>query len=132
MVEAELVEGMFEPVRSRRRRSAAERRLIVEETLEAGASVARVAQKYRINANQLFHWRRLYREGHLGAPPQSGIKLLPISVVEEAEAVKPIPVTDSAASAGAIHVELPGEVRISFEGKVDPATVRAVLDSLRA
>jgi hypothetical protein len=29
-------------------------------------------------------------------------------------------------------VELPGEVRIRFEGKVDPLTVRAVLEGLRA
>ena len=47
----------------RRRRSALERRRVVEETLEAGASVARVALKYGINANQVFQWRRLYRDG---------------------------------------------------------------------
>jgi hypothetical protein len=29
-------------------------------------------------------------------------------------------------SSGAIHIELPGEVRISFEGSVDPTTVRVV------
>jgi len=31
-----------------------ERRLIVEETLEAGSSVARVAMKHGVNANQVF------------------------------------------------------------------------------
>lgn len=129
MVEADLGIGLAE--RPRRRRSAAERRLIVEETLQAGASVARVAQKHGINANQIFHCRRLYRDGHLGALPQSGMKLLPVSLVEEVEAVKPMLAVDSPASAGAIHVELHGEVRISFEGRVDPATVRAVLESLR-
>jgi transposase len=128
----EELEGYISAFPRRRRRSAAERRLIVEETLEAGTSVARVAQKHGINANQLFQWRRLYRDGHLGAPPQNGMKLLPVSVVEEAEAAKPALVMDGATSAGAIHVELPGEVRISFEGSVDPATVRAVLEGLRA
>jgi hypothetical protein len=34
----------------RRRRSVEERRLIVEETLEAGSSVARVAMKHGVNA----------------------------------------------------------------------------------
>jgi transposase len=87
MVEVEKGVGLVELPR-RRRRSAAERRLIVEETLEAGTSVARVAQKYGINANQLFQWRRLYRDGHLGVPSQSGMKLLPVSVIEEAAAVK--------------------------------------------
>jgi transposase len=54
----------------RRRWSAVERRRVVEETLEAGASLARVALKYGVNANQVFQWRRLYREGKLGAAPR--------------------------------------------------------------
>ena len=54
---------------SPRRRSAEARRRIEEETLEVGTSVARVAQKYGINANQLFQWRRLYRDGRLGVLP---------------------------------------------------------------
>jgi transposase len=36
------------------------------------------------------------------------------------------------APAGAIHIELPGEIRISLEGSVDAAVVRAVLKSLRS
>jgi transposase len=39
---------------SRRRWSVLERRLIVEETLEAGASVARVAFQHGVNANRVF------------------------------------------------------------------------------
>jgi hypothetical protein len=38
----------------RRRRSAEERRMIVEETLEAESSVARVAMQHGIDANQVF------------------------------------------------------------------------------
>jgi transposase len=130
MLEAEFGVGLVELPR-RRRRSAAERRLIVEETLEAGTSVSRVAQKHGVNANQVFQWRRLYRDGHLGTPPSSGMKLLPVRVVGDGEAVRPARIADTSVSAGAIHVELPGEVRISFEGNVDPAMVRAVLASLR-
>jgi transposase len=130
MVEGELGIGLV--ALPRRRRSAAERRRIVEETLGTGTSVARVAQKYGVNANQVFQWRRLYRDGHLGAPPQSGMKLLGVSVVDDGEPVKPARIAASPVSASAIHIELPGEVRISFEGRVDPGTVRAVLQSLRA
>src|SRR5215471_13327888 len=44
-------------------RTKAERRAIVEETLVPGASVSRVARRHDVNANQVFHWRKLYQEG---------------------------------------------------------------------
>ena len=80
MSEAELVSGVGVV---RRRRSAAERRRIVEETLEAGSSVARVARKYGINANQVFQWRRMYRGGELGGGRPSELKLLSVTVSDE-------------------------------------------------
>ena len=52
----------------KRRRSVEARRKIVEETLQPGASVARVARRHDVNANQVFHWRKLYREGSSEAP----------------------------------------------------------------
>ena len=130
MVGAELIEGVAASVR-RRRRSAEERRLIVEEALEPGASVARVARKHGVNANQVFAWKRLYESGRLGVST-SGMRLLPVRVVEE-----PAPVKEPAAEvvslpAGAIHIELPGRALISLEGSVDPAMIRAVLRSLGA
>jgi transposase len=127
MVEAGLGVGLVEI--PRRRRSAEERRRIVEETLGSGTSVA---QKYGVNANQVFQWRRLYRDGKLGAAPQSAMKLLPVSVVEDAAAAKPAQIAHGPVSAGAVHIELPGEVRVSFEGPVGPTMVRVVLASLRA
>ena len=117
---------------TRRHRSAEERRRVVEETLEAGASVARVALKYGVNANQVFQWRRLYRDGKLGAAPESAMKLLPVSVAEDEELLRPEPTEVVPSSSGSIHIELPGEVRISVEGSVDPGVVRAVLKSLRS
>ena len=115
----------------RRRRSASERRRVVEETLVAGASVAWVALKHGVNANQVFQWRRLYRDGKLGASPEGAMKLLPVSVADDEELPKPELTEVASSSLGAIHIELPGEVRISLEGCVDPAVVRAVLMSLR-
>jgi|SRR5712691_3717223 len=130
MVDVELSGGLG--VAPRRRRSADERRRVVEETLEAGASVARVALKYGVNANQVFQWRRLYRDGKLGAPAQSAMKLLPVRVAGAEELPEPGPVEMVSPSSGAIHIELAGEVRISLEGSVDPAIVRIVLQSLRS
>ena len=48
--------------RRRRRWSEAQKRQIVAETHEAGVSVPMVAQRYNLNANQVFRWRRLFRE----------------------------------------------------------------------
>jgi transposase len=65
----------------RQRRSIAEKRRIVEETLVAGASVARVARVHGINANQVFGWRRLYLAGRLG-DRKPAMKLLPVRMSE--------------------------------------------------
>jgi len=105
---------------------------VVEETLEPGASVAKVALKYGVNANQVFQWRRLYRDGKLGTAPANAIKLLPVSVSEDEELAMSEPIEVVPAISGAIHIELPGEVRISLEGRVDHGLVRAVLKSLRS
>ena len=59
------------------------------------------------------------------------MKLLPVSVADDAEPAKLEATEVSSSSSGAIHIELPGEVRISLEGVVDPAVVRVVLMSLR-
>jgi transposase len=63
---------------ARRRRSVEEKRRIVEETLESGASVARVARRHAVNAKQVFYWRKKYREGRLGKNQSS--KLLPVTL----------------------------------------------------
>ena len=50
--------------------------------------------------------------------------------LEQAEAASPSP--SPVAAAGSIHIELRKGVRVSLEGAVDPALVRAVLKSLRS
>lgn len=42
-----------EPARKRRHRSKRERREVVEETLQPGASVAVIARRHGVNANQV-------------------------------------------------------------------------------
>jgi len=109
-----------------------ERRRVVEEALATGASVALVALKYGVNANQVFQWRRLYRDGKLGAPTANAMKLLPVSVVEDQEAPKAEPEAVVRERCGRFILSFRGEVRISLEGDVDPAVIRAVLKSLRS
>ena len=53
------------------------KRAVVEETLRPGTSVALVARKHGINANQVFCWRKLYREGQLG---DASSAMLPVTI----------------------------------------------------
>jgi len=116
----------------RQRRSIAEKRRIVEETLVEGASVARVARAHGINANQVFGWRRLYRAGRLGER-KPATKLLPVRVNESLPA--PLPVERRSADfpnpqPGTIHIEL-RQAQVRIEGNTDPGLVRVLLECLR-
>jgi hypothetical protein len=44
-------------------------------------SVARVARRHAVNANQVFYWRKKYREGRLGKRQSS--KLLPVTLSDD-------------------------------------------------
>lgn len=59
--------------RVRRWRSVAEKRQIVELSLEPGASVALVARAHGVNANQVFKWRRAFERGYGMSPRISGV-----------------------------------------------------------
>ncbi len=116
----------------RRFRTVEEKRRIVEQTLEPGASVARVARAQGVNANQVFAWRRLYRQGLLEGQAQEGAPLLPVRVVEtDRETIGRRGTGRERAASGMIHVELPkGQLRIA--GRVDAEALRVVLEKLLA
>src|SRR5215472_7653214 len=119
-------------VPQRQRRSIAEKRRVVEETLVPGASVARVARARGVNANQLFGWRRLYLAGRLGEP-KPGVKLLPVRV---SESLPPVAIERSCIDipkpqSGTIHLEL-RHAQVRIEGNADPGLVRVLLEYLRA
>jgi transposase len=98
----------------------------VEETLLTGASVSRVARRHDVNANQVFYWRKLYREGRLGGGTAE--QFLPVKVADDqlAEAAKS---DGPAVRSGTMEIKLPkGTLRIS--GAVDVVALRAVLECL--
>jgi len=121
--------------RRRLRRPVAEKRRIVELSFAPGMSVAGVAQVEGINANQIFTWRREYRNGQLVEPEDTATLLLPV-VMEAAssEADAELPVTVSKApsgTVGAIHIDLLGRASITVEHGADSALLRTILESLR-
>jgi len=111
-----------EAVGKRQYRSKQERRQIVEETLRPGASVAIIARQHGVNANQVFHWRKLYREGRLDMVPSTA-PMVPVRIAEVLSADTP-PVR---LHAGVILVEV-GRARIRIEGSVDSENLRLILE----
>jgi transposase len=108
------------PVRKNRWRTKEERRAIVEETMLPGASVARVARRHEVNANQVFGWRKLYREGRLETA-----RFLPVKLANQDVLVK----KDDAPGSGAIEIQLSkGTLRIF--GSADVTTLRAAIECL--
>ncbi|HKE25233.1 MAG TPA: transposase [Bryobacteraceae bacterium] len=112
----------IEAVSKRRHRSKRERRQIVEETLQPGASVAVIARQHQVNANQVFHWRKLYREGQLDTKPAAA-ELVPVRIADVVDVGQP----PAKLYSGVIVVEL-GKARIRIEGAVDNENLRAVLE----
>ena len=120
------------PKPAKRYRTVEEKRRIVEETLVPGASVARVARAHGVNANQVFGWRQLYRQGRLERKEVTP-SLLPVRITSAAAAnlARPAATTVKRTPAGVIHVEAPkGQLRIA--GRVDAEALRVVLEKLLA
>ena len=112
-------------VKKRQKRSVEEKRRIVEETLAAGASVARVARRHAVNANQVFYWRKKYREGQLGKGASS--KLLPVTLsLSESTCGKP---GSWSSAVGSLEIKLSkGTIRVA--GNVDVVVLRTAIESL--
>jgi len=96
------------------------KREIVAATLLPGASVSRVARRYDVNANQVFAWRRRYRDG---AAEPAELRLLPVTVTPD----QPIGTTDASRP---IEIVLAGSYRVRVGEGVQAATLRLVLDVL--
>jgi transposase len=111
----------------RRHRSWPEalKREIVEASFAAGSSVSVIARRYDVNANQVFGWRKLYRDG-TPAAAESGPALVPVTVT----AAPSGEASPAARAADTIEIELDGRYRIRVGSGIDGKALRRVLDVL--
>jgi transposase len=113
----------------RRHWTIEEKQRIVLETLEAGISVPRVAQRYSLHPNLVFTWRRQYRDGRLKNGAQSS-DLLPVKVSDErlVEAASVQHVV-SRVPLGTMEIQL-SKGKLHITGRVDLLTLRAAIECL--
>lgn len=114
--------------RRRRNRSWPEalKREIVAASLAPGSSVSIVARQYDVNANQVFTWRKRYRDEPRRAPGPPTSQLIPVVVASERTAVAALP----SGIAEKIEIEIAGKYRIRICGNFDGEVLRRVLDVL--
>jgi len=114
----------------RRNRSWPEalKREIVAASYEPGSSASVVARRYDVNTNQLFAWRKLYRDGDGTQAKARGPLLLPVTVT--ADPGPPARPSSRATDMIEIELEVSGKYRIRIGSGVDGTVLRRVLDAL--
>ncbi|HEX9524376.1 MAG TPA: transposase [Reyranella sp.] len=109
--------------RRRRVRSADEKRRIVAETFERGASVSEVARRHDLNANLLFTWRRTMGVG-TSATADDLTRFVPAVIGGPAAA------PSAKSSAGAMEIVLAGGDRVVVDRTVDAVALAGVIEVL--
>ncbi|KAF2988703.1 transposase (plasmid) [Methylocystis sp. MJC1] len=114
------------PALRRRRRSWSleEKRRIVEESLEDGASIAEVARRHDLNTNQLFTWRRQF--GVDLAAPQDLAPILPVTITPDTVGEHSAP-----GPTGQMEIVLAEGDRILVWSDVEAAALSRVVKALR-
>ena len=112
----------------RRNRSWPEalKREIVAASLAPGASVSVVARRYDVNANQVFSWRKRYRDVPPAAAVKAAPRLVPVMVTPERDAAAAKPPSTAVET---IEIDL-GSYRVRVGSAVDAQALRRVLDVL--
>ena len=102
------------------------KREIVAASFAPGASVSTVARQYDVNANQVFSWRKRYRDEPRAPAVRSAPQLMPVVVTAEQDAVA----TQPSSVAETIEIDLAGKYRVRVGSGVDAQALRRVLDVL--
>jgi transposase len=101
------------------------KREIVAATFAPGSSVSIVARQYDVNANQVFSWRKRYREDPRPLPVSSP-RLIPVTITADQDAVAAQPST----VAEKLEIDVAGKYRVHVGSSFDGPALRRVLDVL--
>jgi len=102
------------------------KREIVAATLAPGASVSVIARKYDVNANQVFIWRRRFRDEPLTPAVAPSAQLVPVVIAAESTVVA----TPPSSVPEKIEIDVAGKYRVRVGGAIDALALRRVLDVL--
>lgn len=108
-----------------RQHSTEFKRAVVAKSFAEGASVARLAREFNINANQVFNWRKQFSDlqGTVNEMPHAA--LLPVTVMNTSTATD-----EHVCPTPGVIVLTVGASQLRLEGSVDPATLTQVLARL--
>jgi transposase len=102
------------------------KREIVAASFAPGSSVSVVARRYDVNTNQVFSWRKLYRDSTPPVGERSGPVLVPVTVTPDPGASS----SPASSVVDTIEIVLPERYRVRVGSGVDSQTLRRVLDVL--
>ncbi len=112
----------------RRNRSWPEalKREIVAASYAPGSSVSVVARQYEVNANQVFSWRRLYRNERCASSDPPASQLIPVMITAAQDGITAPPST----VVEKIEINVAGKYRVRVGNGFDGQALRRVLDVL--
>ena len=117
-------DGDFSPGgRKRRSWTQDEKRRIVEESVEDGASIAEVARRHELNANLLFTWRR--KMGIEPTEQAATMEIVPVTITSALDTEGDCP-----GAAGQMEIVLAEGDRILVWTDVETAALSRVLKAL--
>lgn len=111
--------------RKRRKWSNDEKRMICAQTVVPGVSVAQVARRYDLNANQIFNWLKDPKFAPDEQVDEEEAKFLPVEVIAEPTPPERIPETT-----GLIELELSNGHRLRISGSYDPEAIARLVRHL--
>ena len=100
------------------------KREIVAASFAPGSSVSIVARHYDVNANQVFSWRKRYREDSRPPSVQPAPQLIPVMITAAAVTAQPSTVAEK------IEIDVAGKYRVRVGSGFDGQVLRRVLDVL--